>query len=89
MEGLARTWFLKNQSGGREQLQGITYAKDSRIIRHFRRLGLLDRSRGLDAEVLHIAASKDDIVVDLVGGRDLLVRVASTALGTKRSDILE
>ena len=67
----------------------MTYAKDRRIIGHLGRFILLRRSWCLNSEVLYIAASENDIIVDLIRRRDLLVRVASPAFGTKRGDILE
>ena len=70
-------------------LVGITYAKDSGIIGHLRRFVLLGRSWRLNSEILYIAASEDDIIVDLICRGDLLVRVASPAFGAIGSDILE
>ena len=65
-----------------------TYAKDCRVIRHRRRrrLGLLDLV--LYPEVLHIAATEDDVLVDVVRGSDLVLAIAAS-LGTKGPDVLK
>lgn len=67
---------------------GKTYAKDGWIVGHGRRssLGLLDFV--LYAEILHIAAAEDDVLVDVVGSSDLVLAIAA-AFGTERGDILE
>ena len=83
--GQAFTAACENDSCGR----GPTYSKNSGIIRHFGRFVLRGRGRSLDAEVLHIAASEDNIVVNLIGGRNLLVRVASPTLGAVGRDIFQ
>lgn len=67
----------------------MTYAHDRRVIRHLRRLALFRCGCLDDVQLLHIAATEDDVFVDLVGAGNLLVRVAFTALGTVRLDIFE
>lgn len=76
---------LRRDQGGRR----LTYAEYSRIIRdwRWRRFVLL---RGLDdCEVFHITATEDDVVVDLVVWRDLLVGIAASAFGAVRLDVLQ
>lgn len=67
---------------------GQTYAEDGGIVGHGRRsrLGLLDLV--LYPEILHIAATEDDVLVDVVRCGDLVLAVAA-AFGTKRRDILK
>lgn len=61
--------------------RGGTHTTDNGWVVGHRRLVLLGRSWALlDAQILHIATSKDDEVVDLVGGGDLLGGVALSAL---------
>lgn len=58
----------------------MTYADNSRVIWHGGRLVLLDAGVFLDAEILHIAAAEDDILVDLIGGTDFVVGPPLAAL---------
>jgi hypothetical protein len=67
----------------------LTYAHNSRIIGHGRRLVLLDARVFLNSQVLDIAAAEHDVFVDLVGGSELLFGSTSSALCSKRPDILE
>lgn len=64
-----------------------TYTKDSGVIRDRRRLRLRC-SWLLNAEVLDIAATEDDIIVDLIR-RGYKRATAFTALGTKGLDIFK
>jgi len=67
-----------------------TYTEDSGIIGHLRGLGRLVLLGRLDnGQVLDIAATEHNVVVDLVIGRDLVVWVAATAFGTERLDIFQ
>ena len=50
---------------------------------------LLLRRTFLDPEVLHIAASEDDVLVYLRGGRDFLFWIALAAFGSPRSNVFE
>lgn len=60
---------------------GETHTTDNGWVIGHRRLVLLGRSRTLlNAQILHIATSKDDEVVDLVGRGDLLGGVTLSAL---------
>lgn len=61
-----------------------TYSDDGWILWHSRRGLFLDLL--FDAEVLHIASSEDDLLVDSLCGRDLVT--ASAALGTEGAHIL-
>lgn len=62
----------------------MTYSNDGRVIGDLGRLVLLGRGRGLlNSQVLHIATSKDDVFVDLIGGCYLLFRVTLSALCTE------
>lgn len=72
----------------RSGLSRTSSAKDGWIVGHGRRssLGLLDFV--LYAEILHIAAAEDDVLVDVVGSSDLVLAIAA-AFGTERGDILE
>jgi hypothetical protein len=61
---------------------GRTHSTDDGGVVGHGRLILLRRSWALlNAQILHIAASEDDEVVDLVGRRDLLGGVALSTLG--------
>lgn len=66
--------------GGR----GPTYSKDGRVIWHLR-LALLWRLN--NGQVLDIAATEDNVVVDLVIWRYLFVGVAASAFCAVRSDL--
>ncbi len=57
-----------------------TYANNSWVIRHGRRLVLLDVGVILDAKILHIASTEDDVLVDLIRGANLLFRAALPSL---------
>lgn len=60
---------------------GGTHTTDNGWVVWHRRLILLGRSRTLlDAQILHVATSKDDEVVDLIGRGDLLRGVALSTL---------
>jgi hypothetical protein len=66
-----------------------TYPNNSRVIGHHRRLVLLDGRVLLNAEVLHVAASEHNVLVDLVGGTNLLFRPSSSALSAVGTHIFE
>ena len=66
-----------------------TYAEDGGIVGDGGWFVLLDARVLLDAEVLHVAAAEDNVLVDLVRGRDLVLRPASAALGAVGPDIFE
>lgn len=68
---------------------GRTYANNGRVIGHGRGLVLLDARMFLDAKILHVAASEDDILVDLIRGADLLFGTAFSPLSSKRTNIFE
>lgn len=66
-----------------------TYTDDGWVIGH-RRLVLFWRCRGLlNPQVFHIAASKHDEVVDLIGSRDFLLGIILSALGAMRLHALQ
>ena len=65
-----------------------TYPNNGRVVGHSRRLVLLGARVFLNAKVFHIAASEDDIFVDLVGRADLLIATLSP-FGAKRTNIFE
>lgn len=68
---------------------GGTHTTDNGWVVGHGRLVLLWRSWALlDAQILHIAASEDDEVVDLVRRGDLLGGIALSALRAMRSDVL-
>lgn len=61
---------------------GSTHATDDSWIVGHRGLVFLGRNRALlDAQILHIAASEDDEVVDLIRRRDLFRGIALAAFG--------
>lgn len=66
-----------------------THADDGWVIRNSRGLVLLDARVVLDSQVLHITASEDDVLVHLVGGRNLFVWPAFTAFCSEGPHILE
>jgi hypothetical protein len=62
-----------------------TYTEDGGVIGHLRGLrGLVFLGRLDNCQVLDIATTKDNVVVDLIIGRNLVVGVAATAFGAKR-----
>lgn len=61
----------------------MTYAYDGRIIRHSWRLILLDVGMFFNPQVLDVAAAEDNVLVDLIGGRDLFFRSALATLGSE------
>lgn len=69
---------------------GKTYSDNGRIIGHHRGPALLGRLwRVINPQVLDIGAAKDNVVVDLIRGGDLVIGIASAALAAKGLDILE
>jgi hypothetical protein len=66
-----------------------TYTEDGGVIGDLRRLGLVLLGRLDNGQVLDIAATEDNVVVDLVIGRDLVVGVAAAAFGAERLDIFQ
>jgi len=62
---------------------GATYTEDGGVIGHLRRLRLVLLGRLDDGQVLDIASTEDNVVVDLVVGRDLVVWVAATAFSSE------
>ena len=67
----------------------MTYADNGRIVGDGRRLVLLDPWAFFDPQVFHIAASKDNVFVDLVCWGDLLLGLPLPPLGAIRNDIFE
>lgn len=65
--------------GDAEGIEKVTYSDDSRVIRDSWRLVLLDARVLLDSQVLDIASTEDDVLVDLVRGSNLLLRSTFTA----------
>jgi hypothetical protein len=63
-----------------------TYSQNRRIIRHLGTCWRLGRGRLTHMQVLHIRASKDNVLEDVVIGRDLLGGVATTTFCTVRLD---
>lgn len=68
---------------------GSTYADNGRVIRHSRRLALLDARVVLDAEILYIASTKDNVLVDLVGRADLIIGTPFATFCSKGADIFQ
>lgn len=62
---------------------GATYTEDGGVIGDLRRLRLVLLGRLDDGQVLDIASTEDNVVVDLVVGRDLVVWVAATAFSSE------
>ena len=60
-----------------------TYTEDGGVIGDLRRLRLVLLGRLDNGQVLDIASTEDNVVVDLVIGRDLVVWVATTAFGAE------
>lgn len=60
-----------------------TYTEDGGVIGDLRRLRLVLLGRLDNGQVLDIASTEDNVVVDLVIGRDLVVWVAATAFGSE------
>lgn len=68
----------------------MTYAEDGRVIGDSRPLILLSRNRSFfDAQVLHIATTKHNILVDLVRRCNLFLWILLASFGTEGGDILE
>ena len=65
-----------------------TYPKYGRIAGYGAGLGLLRRLL-LDAQILHVAASEDDVLIDLIGWRNLFLWAPLPSLRAKRLDIFE
>lgn len=67
-----------------------TYSDNGRVIGDLGRIGLVrGAGRLLDSQILHIAATEDNIIVDLVRRRDLLIGRGFPAFGAERSHALE
>lgn len=68
----------------------LTYSKNSRIIRHLRRLRLGLVLLVLSyADILDIATPENDVFIDTGGWRDLLGRVTPSTFRPERGDILK
>lgn len=81
------TGFLKRKKGN---VRGITHTDNGWILGHsWRWLGLLHAGMFFDAQVLHIAATEDDVLVNLIGRCYLLFRAAFAALCAVRLDVFE
>lgn len=81
-------FYIRNISsygnkGGRTLHEGLTYANDGRIIGHGWRLVLLDVGMILNPQVFYVTAAEHDVLVDLVGGSNLLFRSTLATLGTE------
>ncbi len=63
--------------GGHE----VTYSDNGRVVGDPGRLVLLGARRSFDSEIFYIGASEDDVLVDLIGRRDLLLEAPLPALG--------
>ena len=66
-----------------------TYSNDGRVIWHWGRFLLLRLCILLNAQILHIAATEDDVFVDLVRAGLFLRGIAAAAFGAVGGDILE
>ena len=60
-----------------------TYTEDGGVIGDLRRLRLVLLGRLDNGQVLDIASTEDNVVVDLVIGRDLVVWVAAAAFSSE------
>ncbi len=80
-------WFIIEMVG--ERRGGLmTYAEDGWIIGDSGRL-LIRSGSLLNAKVLHVTPSEDDVLVDLRGWRYLLIGLSFSALGAKGANIFE
>ena len=61
----------------------MTYTEDGGVIGDLRRLRLVLLGRLDNGQVLDVASTEDNVVVDLVVGRDLVVWVAAAAFGSE------
>lgn len=68
---------------------GNTYVDNGRVLRHGRRLILLDAWVVFDPQVFDIAATENDVVINLVGGCYLFFGSVPSTLGSERANILE
>lgn len=67
-----------------------TYTDNGRVVRNRRGLVLFGSTWALlDPQVLDIATTEDDVLIDLVRSRNLFFRVALSAFGAKRLDTLK
>ena len=66
-----------------------TYSNNGWIIWHWGRFLLLGCGVLLNAQILHVATAKDDVLVDLVRAGLLLGRVGGAAFSAVGGDILE
>lgn len=60
-----------------------TYTEDGGVIGDLRRLRLVLLGRLDNGQVLDIASTEDNVVVDLIIGRDLVVWIAAAAFGAE------
>ena len=74
---------------GQEKGILFTYSENRRIIWHFRGLILFHAGPGDNVQVLNIAASEHDVLVDDVRAWDLFVFLAFSAFGAVGRDIFE
>lgn len=89
-QSLHPEYFIIVKTCRRRRREQSTYPNNCRVIWHgWRGLVLLDARVLLDAEVLHIAAAEDDVLVNLFRWSNLVFGPASTTLGAKRTDIFQ
>lgn len=67
----------------------MTYSNNGRIIGHGRSFCLLEAGMLFDSQILHIAATKDNILVDLVRGSYLFCWPASASFCAEGPDIFQ
>lgn len=65
--------------GDTESIEKMTYSDDGRVIRNSWRLVLLDAGVLLDSQVLDIASTEDNVLVNLVRRRNFFIRSTFTA----------
>jgi hypothetical protein len=67
-----------------------TYSKDGRIIRHpwLRRHILLGWSL-FDSQILDIAATKDNVLIYVVGRRNFVIRISASTFCTEGNNLFK
>ena len=82
-------FIMKGQTEVGRKRNEETYTNNCRVVGDRRGEVLLCRRALFDPQVLDICAAEDDVFVDLIGGRKLVVWVAPATFGAERPHIFE
>lgn len=87
-------FYIRSNSSCGEKEHAIgnsrTHTNNRRVIRHgWGRFVLFDAGMLFDPEIFHVASSKDDVFIDLVGRCNLILGTTASSFGSERTNIFE